>query len=126
MKRVDALRSLMGSGIQRVDLMADFDGEPINIDAGMAIKLYNYLDEDLCDPKDEQQKPKAKRPIPKKAKPVSEDKADPPRRGKIIDAGKLLALARQGWKAPQIAEELNCSEATVYNYLKKCKEEGKL
>lgn len=118
MKRVDALRSLMGSGIQRVDLMADFDGEPINIDAGMAIKLYNYLDEDLYDPKedpqkpkDEQQKPKAVAPIPKKVVAGSEKR-------KKLDDGKMLALRRAGWTYKKISDEMHCSEQTVINHIK--------
>ena len=44
---------------------------------------------------------------------------------KKIDHNKLFALADAGWKKPDIADELGCSEATVYNYLSK-RREGKL
>ena len=114
MKRVDALRGLVSGNIEDVKIRLNGSGFAYN--ANEIIQLYEYLDEDL---------PDAKSKKVKTAKPVSEYKADQPRRGKVIDAGKLLALHKAGWKAPQIAEELKCSEATVYNYLKKCKEEAK-
>ena len=44
---------------------------------------------------------------------------------KKIDHAKLFALADAGWKNPDIADELGCSEATVYSYLTK-RREGKL
>ena len=126
MKRVDALRSLMGSGIQRVDLMADFDGEPINIDAGMAIKLYNYLDEDLpeaaptcCQPGkavDVWADPESDQKESEKVKPVR----------KRIDAGKVVALYKAGWKQKDIAEEIGCYESTISTCLKKARAEGKV
>ena len=36
-----------------------------------------------------------------------------------IDEGKINALYNAGWKVPQIAEEMKCSQATVYNHIKK-------
>jgi len=37
---------------------------------------------------------------------------------KKIDAGKVLALHKAGWKVKDIASELSCSDQTVYNALK--------
>lgn len=36
-----------------------------------------------------------------------------------IDKGKINALYNAGWKVPQIAEEMKCSQATIYNHIKK-------
>ena len=56
------------------------------------------------DPKPEPKKPKAKpKPAPKPG----------------IDHGKIVALYKAGWKIPQIADELGCSQQTVYNHLAK-------
>ena len=116
MKRVDALRSLMGCGIQRVDIMADFDGDPIVIDAGMAIKLYSYLDEDLCDPKAELQKPKEKQQKPK-------EKQRRTRRVEI-DMGKVHALHNAGWTYEKIADEVDVNVNTLYARLKEERDEN--
>ena len=125
MKRVDALRSLMGRGVQRVDLYVDLDGEPTSINADMAIKLYDYLAEDLCEPKAEQQKPKEKLDE-RKAKPIPEKVVAGSQKREKIDMGKLIALAKAGRTKEWIADEMGVSVATVYNYLKKAREDGKL
>lgn len=36
-----------------------------------------------------------------------------------VDAAKVWSLRDAGWKAPAIADEVSCSEATVYNILKR-------
>lgn len=36
-----------------------------------------------------------------------------------FDVGKLRALRRGNWTVKKIAEEMGCSEATIYNYMKK-------
>ena len=52
------------------------------------------------------------------AKPVQTKK--PPGGAKqTFDTGKLRALRRAGWTVKKIAEEMNCSEATIYNHMKK-------
>lgn len=45
-------------------------------------------------------------------------KEEKPKR-KRIDQGKVLALAKAGWSAPKIADEMGCSVQAVYNALKK-------
>ena len=120
MKRVDALRSLMAGGIQRVDLKADLDGELISIDAVMAMRLYDYLHEDLPDPKKDR----------KSGASLMQDQCklrkNELKERKKIDMGKLVALAKAGRTREWIAEDMGISVATVYNYLKKAKEEGLL
>lgn len=126
MKRVDALRSLMGRGVQRVDLYVDLAGESTSINADMAIKLYDYLAEDLCEPKAEQQKPKEKLDARKADRPIPEKVIAGSGKREKIDMGKLIALAKAGRTREWIADEMGVSVATVYNYLKKAKEEGRL
>lgn len=36
-----------------------------------------------------------------------------------VDHGKIVALYKAGWKIPQIADEVGCSQQTVYNHLAK-------
>lgn len=45
--------------------------------------------------------------------------SDKPRRK--LDVGKISALRKAGWTVKKIAEEMNCSEAAVYNVLNKMK-----
>ena len=49
---------------------------------------------------------------------AAEPKEEKPKR-KRIDQGKVLALAKAGWSAPKIADEMGCSVQAVYNALKK-------
>lgn len=126
MKRIDALRSLMGDGIQSVDLYVDFNGAPTRVRADLAIKLYDYLAEDLCDPKEDPQKPKEKLDERKADKPIPEKVVAGSQKREKIDMGKLIALAKAGRTKEWIADEMGVSVATVYNYLKKAREEGKL
>lgn len=46
-----------------------------------------------------------------------EPKEEKPKR-KRIDQGKVLALAKAGWSAQKIADEMSCSVQGVYNALK--------
>ena len=39
-----------------------------------------------------------------------------------LDIGKVNALRKAGWTMKQIAEEMGCSEATIYNKLKEREE----
>ena len=116
MKRVDALRSLLGGYkgyIEDVKIRLNDSGYAYN--ANEMIKLYNYLDEDLpehrddlCEPKAEQQEPKEEQQKPKKRKPRVE-----------IDLGKVRALHDAGWSYEKIAlDEIGCSVATIMKRLK--------
>lgn len=65
------------------------------------------------------------KPVEKGTKPVKKVTAGRGKR-KTVDAGKLIALHKAGWTPEKIADELSCHVATVYNYLRKAKEEGKI
>ena len=73
---------------------------------------------------------------PEKAEPEPEPEPDPPpkasrakkqleeaernfQKRKIGDIGKLRSLRAAGWPLKKLAEEFGCSEATVYNTMKR-------
>ena len=59
---------------------------------------------------------------PKKPKPKSQQKVqlkNPKKDQPKIDHGKIVALAKAGWSASKIADEMGCSCQTVLNHLKK-------
>jgi predicted transcriptional regulator len=135
MKRVDALRAFINESKIRdlkIGIAAIGETEVLEFNAKTLLQVYEYLNEDICELKDEQQKPKeklqkpkAERPVANDGKPVKKVTAGSVKR-KPIDMGKLIALAKAGWTKEKIAEEMQISVATVYNYLKKVREEGKL
>ena len=65
------------------------------------------------------------KPAANSTKPVKKVTAGRGKR-KTVDAGKLIALHKAGWCPENIAHELGCHVTTVYNYLRQCKDEGKL
>lgn len=55
-------------------------------------------------------------------KPLTREKDAKNKSGGVkreFDKGKLKALRRGGWPVKKIAEEMRCSEATIYNHMKK-------
>lgn len=52
---------------------------------------------------------------------AAESKPSPGTAARRIDTGKVMALKTAGWTVKAIAEEMGCSEVTVYNVLKKLK-----
>ena len=71
-------------------------------------------------------------PEQKTVVPIVEKKEEPsgvkanggPR--KKVDRGKVLALARAGWKNADIARDLECSEGIISKILREAREEGTL
>ena len=59
----------------------------------------------------------------KEEEPAEEPKKRAPKQNakNAVDKGKILALAKAGWKRKDIAEDVKCSEATVYAVLKEAK-----
>ena len=53
--------------------------------------------------------------------PAPEEKK-PAKKTVKVDKGRIIALAKAGWKRKDIAEDAKCSEATVYAVLKEAKE----
>ena len=58
----------------------------------------------------------------KKQKTLPQPAKSPEKKPKL-DTGKMIALRNAGWTVKDIAGELKCSEATIYNHLKKKGEE---
>lgn len=149
MKRIDALILMMGDDdISEITIKICGTYCPVKT----WIKIYDYLNadllvskEDLQETKDEAEKkdcnftasleqdhgidtkPVANsiKPVANSIKPVKKVTAGSKKREKLDD-GKLLALAKAGWTKEKIAEELKVGVATVYNHLKKAREEGRL
>lgn len=62
----------------------------------------------------EQEEPKE--PELKKAEPI---KIDPKKiKPKPVDKGKVGALYRAGWNVAKIADEMRCSQSTIYKIIK--------
>ena len=125
MKRVDALRAFINESKIRdikIGIAAIGETEVLEFNAKTLLQVYEYLDEDICESKDEQQKPKAERPMANVNKPAQKKTGPAPR----IDTGKLIALAKAGWTKEMIAEELKVCVGTVYVHLKKAREEGRI
>ena len=121
MKRIDAIKKLMTGAEDVMIRLKDGTGYYCR----ELVKLYAYLDAELCDPKEDPQKPKEKLDE-RKVKPIPEKVVAGSQKREKIDMGKLIALAKAGRTKEWIADEMGVSVATVYNYLKKAREEGKL
>lgn len=63
---------------------------------------------------------KGEKPEPK----TESKKAEPKKKRKEFDMGKLKALREGGWSVPKIADEMKVSEQTIYNKLKQLEEQG--
>lgn len=52
-------------------------------------------------------------------------KTKKPKQGYDLDINKIIALHEAGWSYEKIGEEMFCTGATVYNHLKRYKENKK-
>lgn len=93
----------------------------IRITRARPVNTVHGLVEDCTAPDPEQTPPKPKKAHTKKM--VEETEMEYQTR-KIDDLGKLRSLRAAGWPVKKIAEEFRCSEATVYNTLKKLEAEA--
>ena len=101
MKRVDFFRAMQKTGCCTVSVRVDAGPSLLVEDA---IKLYDFLDKEVEDPKAELCEPKDKPQEPEKAKR---------KRRVVVDLGKVRALHKAGWSYEKIAEEIGCSVATL-------------
>ena len=122
MKRIEAIKKLMTRADDVMIRLKDGTGYYCR----EQVKLYAYLDAELCDLKEDPQKPKEKLDERKADKPIPEKVIAGSKKREKIDTGKLIALAKAGRTKEWIADEMGISVATVYNYLKKAREEGRL
>lgn len=136
MKRAEVLREFIkGEDIEDVRICINLKGstEAAYYSASTLLLIYDYLDQDLagssdskselCEPKDKPRKPKTK--TARSSTPAKKVTAGGGKR-RTVDAGKLIALYKAGWHPEKIADELGCHVTTVYNYLRQCKDEGKI
>jgi len=105
---VDAVKRVING--HRVYIMFEIDPQTTIEDLGFA-------DGFLIEEEDPQPEPKTK-PEPK-AKPKAEPKKGGPAG---IDHGKLIALLNEGWSVAKIADEMGCSQQTVYSHIKQEKD----
>ena len=126
MRRIDALKALAGKTMVGTFSVLTDTGEAWS--AAELVKIYEYLSEEIPEPKDDLCKPKAVRAAGHDRKPAEKATAVSGKRGResTIDTGKLIALAKAGWTKEKIADELKVCEATVYSHLKKAREEGRI
>lgn len=126
MRRIDALKALTGKTMVGTFSVLTDTGEAWS--AAEMVKIYDFLSEEIPEPKDDLCKPKAVRADPKdqarvtaysesKKGPVQKVTAGSGKRQKLDD-GKMLALRRAGWTYKAISEEMGCSEQTVINHIK--------
>ena len=75
-------------------------------------------------PVEEKEPKEPEKPKPKKATKTKEKRKDEFKQKKV-DVGKLWALRDAGWSVAKIADELRCSEKTVYYHMSKGRPEVK-
>ena len=114
MRRIDALKALTGKTMVGTFSVLTDTGEAWS--AAELVKIYDYLSEEIPEPKDDLCKPKAVKPD-HEHRPVQKVTAGSGKRQKLDD-GKMLALRRAGWTYKAISEEMGCSEQTVINRIK--------
>lgn len=117
MKRGDFFKQMMQEkGIKGMSIDLQTRGElHLIISMDVAIAAWELLDQDiyqdpkveLCEPKEEQQKPKANG-----------------RQRISIDMGKVHALHKAGWSYEKIADEMGCSVGTISMRLKEERDEN--
>lgn len=115
MRRIDALKALTGRTMVGTFSVLTDTGEAWS--AAELVKIYEYLSEEIPEPKDDICKPKAVRAAGHDHKPAEKVTAGPGKRQKLDD-GKMLALRRAGWTYDKIADEMGCSPQTVINHIK--------
>ena len=69
--------------------------------------------------------PEEKQPAPKPAAPKPAPAEKPKQKtGPTVDHGKIMALYRAKWTVAAIADEMGCSQQTIYNHLRTEAQEG--
>ena len=84
---------------------------------------YEPIEPPTLDPAPVEEK-EPEKPKPKKATKTKEKRKDEFKQKKV-DVGKLWALRDAGWSVAKIADELRCSEKTVYYHMSKGRPEVK-
>ena len=100
------------SNLEAVRMLIRAMGRALDLDEALRAGALAILD-DMVPGETEavQEEPKPKEPAPKQ-KPKK-------KQAKPFDVGKAKALREGGWTLAGIAKEMNCSQQTVANHLKK-------
>ena len=110
----DALEALLND--EPAYILIEIDNNTTAEELNMADRYMVIRDavppEPVPEPEPEQKKPK---PKSQQKVQLKNPKKDQPK----IDHGKIVALAKAGWNASKIADEMGCSCQTVLNHLKK-------
>lgn len=117
MKRGYVLKQFLQGMGDPSGLYVAIDEDFNSIKAETAVDIWEKLNEEI---------PEAKKPVlnweipeEKKIEKKKTEKAEKTVSVKVIDDGKIRALKNAGWSVPKIADEMRCSEVTIYNHLKK-------
>lgn len=106
---------IKGLHIEEIQIGMDAEHEQTGPDRSEPVQEEPKQEE----PKQEEPKQEEPKKAETKAKPKATKKTQP------IDKGKIGALRKAGWAIAEIADEMKCSNATVYKVLNELKEEGK-
>lgn len=115
MKRGYVLKQFLQGIGEPSGLYVAIDNDFNSIPAEKAVSIWEKLNEEIP----EEKKNPLNWEIPEEKKPVKAEKAVVKRE---IDDGKIRALKNAGWSVPKIADEMKCSEVTIYSHLKKMSE----
>ena len=79
-------------------------------------ELVIFLDDEEEQTEPDQEEPKEAEPEPKEAEhiEIAPKKIKP----KPVDKGKVGALYKAGWSVAKIADEMRCSQGTIYRIIK--------
>lgn len=97
-------------------------------DAGMAAPPKKQEEEQKKESPNPEEKQKEKSPDPEESreeKCLNQKAGNPDKKEgkrKLIDRGKVAALKNAGWSVKDIADEMRCSDKTIYYVLKKLEE----
>lgn len=109
----------------------DYGENGVNVDAGLMLMIWRYLQEEVEDPA---VSPCACQPgravgiweAENDQKDPEDDQKGPGKgRGKV-DVGKVIALYKAGWTLPQIADEIGCVQSVVSYHVNKAVEAGEV
>ncbi len=104
-------------------------GDGVNVDSGLMLMIWRYLNEEISETVDEEAPTVAPTACqPGKVVDVWEEPKKERKGGRTstVDTGKLIALRKAGWTTEQIAEELNVDKSTVSYHVAKLKKEGQI
>ena len=123
MKRGEVLQDMLMAFGGSVAIHLDY-GEGINVDAGLMLMIWRYLQEEIGDGQ-AQVETVQKEPEIVQKEPEIDQGGPGTGRGKV-DVGKVIALYKAGWSMSQIADEIGCTNSVITYHVNKAIEAGEL